>query len=50
MIADAAYGIAMGNACDGAKKAAAYITAAVSEMGFAKAVDEFVIPTASKFT
>lgn len=50
MIADAAYGIAMGNACDGAKEAAAYITAAVSEMGFAKAVDEFVIPTVSKFT
>ncbi|MBE7070078.1 MAG: HAD family phosphatase [Ruminococcaceae bacterium] len=50
MIADAKYGIAMGNACDGAKKAAAYITAAVSEMGFAKAVDEFVIPTASRFT
>ena len=50
MIADAKYGIAMGNACDSAKKAAAFITAAVSEMGFAKAVDEFVIPTASKFT
>jgi hypothetical protein len=50
MIADAAYGIAMGNACDGAKKAAAHITAAVSEMGFAKAVDEFVIPTVSSFT
>ena len=47
MIADSAYGIAMGNACDAAKKAAAYITAAVSEMGFAKAVDEFVIPTVS---
>ena len=45
MIADAGHGIAMGNACEGAKKAAAYITAAVSEMGFAKAVDEFVIPT-----
>ncbi|MBO4450001.1 MAG: HAD family phosphatase [Clostridiales bacterium] len=50
MIADAKYGIAMGNACDGAKKAAAYITAAVSEMGFAKAVDEFIIPTVSRFT
>ena len=49
MIADAAYGIAMGNACDGAKKAAAHITAAVSEMGFAKAVDEFVIPTVTSF-
>lgn len=49
MIADAEYGIAMGNACDAAKKAAAYITAAVSEMGFAKAVDEFVIPTVSSF-
>ena len=50
MIADAKYGIAMGNACDAAKEAAAYITAAVSEMGFAKAVDEFVIPTVSSFT
>lgn len=50
MIADAKYGIAMGNACEEAKKAAAYITTAVSEMGFAKAVDEFVIPTAAKFT
>ena len=50
MIADAGYGIAMGNACDVAKEAAAYITAAVSEMGFAKAVDEFVIPTVSSFT
>lgn len=50
MIADAGYGIAMGNACDAAKKAAAYITAAVSEMGFAKAVDEFIIPTVSSFT
>ncbi len=50
MIADAAYGIAMGNACEGAKKAAAYITAAVSEMGFAKAVDEFIIPTVSSLT
>ena len=50
MIADAGYGIAMGNACDAAKEAAAYITAAVSEMGFAKAVDEFVIPTVSSFT
>ena len=50
MIADAGYGIAMGNACAAAKEAAAYITAAVSEMGFAKAVDEFVIPTVSSFT
>lgn len=50
MIADAGYGIAMGNACDVAKEAAAYITAAVSEMGFAKAVDKFVIPTVSSFT
>lgn len=50
MIADAEFGIAMGNACDAAKKAAAYITAAVSEMGFAKAVDEFIIPTVSSFT
>ena len=49
MIADARHGIAMGNACEGAKKAAAYITAAVSEMGFAKAVDEFVIPTVNSF-
>ena len=49
MIADAGYGIAMGNACDVAKEAAAYITAAVSEMGFAKAVDEFVIPTVNSF-
>ena len=50
MIADSAYGIAMGNACDAAKKAAAYVTAAVSEMGFAKAVDEFIIPTVASFT
>ena len=49
MIADAGYGIAMGNACNAAKEAAAYITAAVSEMGFAKAVDEFVIPTVNSF-
>ena len=50
MIADAGYGIAMGNGCSAAKEAAAYITAAVSEMGFAKAVDEFVIPTVRSFT
>ena len=49
MIAGAEHGIAMGNATEGAKKAAEYITANYDSLGFAKAVYEFVIPLAQSF-
>ncbi len=49
MISSAAHGIAMGNATDGAKKAAEYITVNYDSLGFAKAVYEFVIPLAQSF-
>ena len=48
MIADAKYGIAMGNATEGAKKAAYYITADYDSLGFAKAVYDFIIPLVEK--
>lgn len=48
MIEAARYGIAMGNATDGAKKAACYITANYDSLGFAKAVYDFVIPLTEK--
>ena len=50
MIASAKYGIAMGNATEGAKKAAYYITANYDSLGFAKAVYEFIIPLTEKFS
>ncbi len=48
MIAAARYGIAVGNATDGAKKAASYISANYDSLGFAKAVYEYVIPLAEQ--
>jgi hydroxymethylpyrimidine pyrophosphatase-like HAD family hydrolase len=45
----ASHGIAVGNATDGAKKAAEYISANYDSLGFAKAVYEFVIPLAQSF-
>ncbi len=44
MIEAASYGIAMGNATEDCKKAASYITANCDSLGFAKAVDEYIIP------
>lgn len=44
MITSARYGIAVGNATEGAKKAADYITANYDSLGFAKAVYDYVIP------
>ncbi len=44
MIESARYGIAMGNATEGVKAAASYITANYDSLGFAKAVYEYVIP------
>ena len=49
MIAAAKYGIAMGNATEGAKKAAYYITTNYDSLGFAKAVYDFIIPMTEKF-
>ncbi len=49
MIAGAHYGIAMGNATEGAKKAAYYITADYDSLGFAKAVHDFIIPLVRSF-
>ena len=49
MIAGAHYGIAMGNATEGAKKAAYYITADYDSLGFAKAVHDFIIPLVRGF-
>ena len=50
MIEAAAYGIAMGNATENCKKAASYITSNCDSLGFAKAVDEYVIPLVRKFS
>ena len=49
MIEDANYGIAVGNATEGVKKAAGYITANYDSLGFAKAVYEYIIPLTEKF-
>ena len=49
MISMAAHGIAMGNATDGARNVAEYITANYDSLGFAKAVYEFVIPLVKTF-
>lgn len=49
MISMASHGIAVGNATDGAKKAAEYISANYDSLGFAKAVYEFVIPLVHSF-
>lgn len=50
MIESAKYGIAVGNATDEIKKAAAYISADYNSLGFAKAVHDFVIPLTEKFS
>lgn len=49
MIESAEYGIAVGNATEGVKAAAAYITANYDSLGFAKAVYEYIIPLVQKF-
>lgn len=49
MIESARYGIAMGNATEGAKKAAYYITSDYDSLGFAKAVYDLIIPLTEKF-
>jgi len=48
MIGSAKYGIAVGNATEGVKKAACHITADYDSLGFAKAVYEFIIPLVEK--
>jgi len=50
MIEAAKYGIAMGNASEGVKAAASYITANYDSLGFAKAVYEYVIPLVNSFS
>ena len=50
MIESARYGIAMGNATEGVKAAASYITANYDSLGFAKAVYEYVIPLVDSFS
>ena len=50
MIEDAKYGIAMGNAADNCKNAASYITTNCDSLGFAKAVDEYIIPLVKEFS
>lgn len=50
MIESARYGIAMGNATEGVKAAASYITANYDSLGFAKAVYEYVIPLVNSFS
>ena len=50
MIESAKYGIAMGNATEGVKAAASYITANYDSLGFAKAVYEYVIPLVNSFS
>jgi len=37
------YSIAVGQASDGVKKSATYVTGGMDEEGFAKGVDEFVL-------
>ncbi len=49
MIESAEYGIAVGNATEGVKAAASYITANYDSLGFAKAVYEYIIPLVQKF-
>ena len=49
MLASANYGIAMGNATEGAKKVSKYISADYDSLGFAKAVYEYVIPLVESF-
>lgn len=49
MIESAAYGIAVGNATEGVKAVASYITANYDSLGFAKAVYEYIIPLVQKF-
>ena len=49
MIESAKYGIAMGNASEGVKAAASYITANYDSLGFAKAVYEYIIPLVNSF-
>ena len=49
MIESAEYGIAVGNATEGVKAVAAYITADYDSLGFAKAVYEYIIPLVQKF-
>ncbi len=44
MIESAQYGIAMGNATEACKEAASYITSNCDSLGFAKAVDDYIIP------
>ncbi|MBO4408294.1 MAG: HAD family hydrolase [Clostridiales bacterium] len=44
LIADSGHGIAMGNSSEEIKAHAEYITSACTEMGFSKAIEEFVIP------
>ena len=44
LIADSGHGIAMGNSSDEIKAHAEYVTSACTEMGFSKAIEEFVIP------
>ena len=50
MIADARYGIAMGNATENTKKVADHITTNYDSLGFAKAVYEYVIPLVESFS
>lgn len=49
MIEAAKYGIAVGNATEGVKAAASYISADYDSLGFAKAVYEYVIPLVRSF-
>ena len=49
MIESAKYGIAVGNATEGVKAVASYITANYDSLGFAKAVYEYIIPLVQKF-
>jgi len=44
LIADSGHGIAMGNSSAEIKAHAEYVTSACTEMGFSKAIEEFVIP------
>ena len=44
MFVKSGYSIAMGQASDEVKKSATYVTAGMDEEGFAKAVEDFVLP------
>lgn len=50
MLSSANYGIAMGNATEGAKKVSRYISTDYDSLGFAKAVYEYVIPLVDSFS